>query len=173
MVEAAFLKTLKTSMSYHSKLNTLATIFPALSPWLFLRLSRDCPWFAPRSPTTVHTGRPHSSLWTEALGMSRSTLACTVWVGSAQHPPCNGETNTRLRVGQYYQIVILTKCFWAVFMCVAEAVPIKSAAARRRALRHCVIRVNSCNNLGHYDSAISAIMVSTVHRNRPNTTSSS
>ena len=36
-------------------------------------------------------------------------------------------------------------------MCVmAEAVTIKSVAARRRALRHCVMRVNSRNDCGRY-----------------------
>ena len=41
---------------------------------------------------------------------------------------------------------------------IAMAVSVKSAAARRRALRHCAIRVNSRNDLGHNDNTLNNII---------------
>ena len=44
-------------------------------------------------------------------------------------------------------------------MCRAKAISIKSAAARRHALHHCVIRVNSRNDPGHDDSTLNIAIV--------------
>ena len=43
-------------------------------------------------------------------------------------------------------------------MCITEAISIKSAAARHRELRHCVIQVNSRIDVVHEDITINMII---------------
>ena len=97
----------------------------------------------------VRTSRPHS-VWKVALCTGRAAapyLLCQCLLGR------DGRMRTGLRVGYGADnVVLLAAISWCVYM--TEAVSAKSAAARRSALRHCVIRVNSQSAVTAFNSAL-------------------